>query len=142
MGALSTSLRGSMADYNLTCAMDAFKNHLDAFGAQDIEKIMLDYTEDSEIMGHTFNDGNSWTKKGLEEIRGMFTGFWEAVGEWKDISSPVEQISDDHPGYRIGFLTWQAPGNGIPQATDTFIYDENFKIIRQTFAGGVRPADE
>ena len=124
--------------YNPSCAADALKNHNDAFGEQDIEKIMLDYTEDSLIMCYTFHDGKYWTKKGLTEIREMFTGFWEHVGTWKDITLPVGEVSEDQPGSHIGFLVWQAPGNGIPQATDTFVFDENHKIIRQTFAGGVR----
>ena len=35
--------------YKPTCAEHAFKNHFDAFGEQNLTKIMLDYTEDSII---------------------------------------------------------------------------------------------
>ena len=135
---VASKTNGHAADatsYRPTCSEDVFKNHADAFAEQDVDKIMLDYTEDTVFSGFDHASGAPFEKRGRAEIREMFSGFWTSVGEWKGFKSVHEYCTND-PAVRSGFLVWAAPGNGILQATDTFVYDENFKIIRQTFVGG------
>ena len=126
------------ASYRPMCSEDVFKNHACAFAEQDVDKIMLDYTDESVFSGFDHATGEPFEKRGRTEIRDMFSGFWSAIGEWKGFQS-VHEYCTNEPAVRSGFLVWAAPGNGILQATDTFVYDENFKIIRQTFVGGQPP---
>jgi len=124
------------ASYKPKCAQDVFDNHFDAFGEQNIDKIMLDYTEDSILTGFDWSSGDAFEKRGVADIRAMFSGFWDAVGKWKVMEAPHKQCTDTP--FKTGFLLWAAPQNGCPQCTDTFVYDDDFKIIRQTYVGGKR----
>jgi hypothetical protein len=70
----------------------------------------------------------------------MFAGFWEgmAPGGWGKMEAPVKRTRPSSDGVSsTGFLVWSAPDNKIPKATDTFVYDGDFKIVAQTFAGQV-----
>ena len=124
-----------LARYRPRRAEHVFKNHFDAFGEQDIEKMMLDYTEESVLSSWNWETGELTQYKGRGEIEAMFIGFWDSMakGGWGKMEAPVTQTADEPQ--RVGFLVWSAPENGVPMATDTFVYDAEYKIITQTFAG-------
>jgi hypothetical protein len=44
------------------------------------------------------------------------------------LDAPVVDVVEN-PG--MVFLVWKCPGSGVLNATDTFLFDENFKITRQ-----------
>ena len=123
--------------YAPTCTAHVFQNHFEAFGEQDLAKIMLDYTEESTIDVWNWASQTLERKKGRQEISEMFAGFWQgmALGGWGTMEAPVKETHDSP--LKTGFLVWSAPENGIPMATDTFVYGDDFKIAMQTFAGRV-----
>ena len=43
------------------------------------------------------------------------------------LATPFIQVDEEA---RMVFLVWQCPGVGILHASDTFMFDENFKIVR------------
>lgn len=140
----SRGLQGSLVSripmaYSPTCCEDAFKNHADAFSAQDEEKIMLDYTEESVILVWNWSAGSMDEKKGRDQIREMFKGFWSGMAPdgWGPMEASVQECRSLPAGGGTGFYVWNAPENNIPRATDTFIFDKDFKIVHQTFAGQV-----
>jgi len=123
--------------YAPTCTAHVFQNHFEAFGEQDLAKIMLDYTEKSTIDVWNWAAQTLERKKGRQEISEMFAGFWQGMAPsgWGTIEAPVKETHDSP--LKTGFLVWSAPENGIPMATDTFVYGDDFKIVTQTFAGRV-----
>ena len=82
--------------YKPTCSEHAFKNHFDAFGEQNLEKIMLDYTEDSVIQVWNWSSNELDEKIGLEAISGMFSGFWQGMAPdgWGKMEAPVQKAVD------------------------------------------------
>lgn len=65
--------------YAPTCADHVFENHFVAFGEQNLEKIMLDYTEESVISVWNWASQALEHKKGRAEISDMFSGFWKGM---------------------------------------------------------------
>jgi len=43
------------------------------------------------------------------------------------LAAPLVKVDEEA---RMVFLVWQCPGVGILHASDTFMFDENFKIVR------------
>lgn len=82
--------------YKPTCAEHAFKNHFDAFGEQNLTKIMLDYTEDSVIQVWNWSSNELNENKGLEAISAMFDGFWKGMAPdgWGKMEAPVQRFED------------------------------------------------
>lgn len=109
----------------------AWKNHFEAFGAADVDKIMLDYTEDSVVRVFDWN-GEKYSKHtGLAGIRDMFKGLFEAIdaakqGDDKGVGCPewFPRVERDSV-----FLVWKSFSH--PKATDTFLFDAGGKITRQ-----------
>lgn len=109
----------------------AWDNHFAAFGAQDLEKIMLDYDDDS--VAKVFNNvGDAKTEhKGTAAIREMFTGLFKDLPDLKTLSAPVCDV--DEEGKSV-FLCWKCPGCKYETATDTFLFRKvrgQVKISRQ-----------
>merc|ERR1712173_12069 len=109
----------------------AWTNHFTAFGASDPVAIMNDYTDDS-IVNLFDNRDNTYAQfEGMDEIRSMFVDVFAAIeaaavdGD-PNVTVPLQQIEPDYEGV---FLVWTA--NAYPKATDTFVFDDNHKIIRQ-----------
>jgi hypothetical protein len=106
-----------------------WQNHLNAFGTQDLDKIMLDYTEDSMIAVHDIATGNNAVIKGMDDIRAMFSGLFDELDDLEGLGTPVIKVESE-PVPQV-FLVWECPSSGITQATDTFAFDDAGKIIRQ-----------
>jgi hypothetical protein len=105
-------------------------HHWQAFGANDLEAVMADYTEESILITP------DKTYKGLKEIRDnfvfAFTIFPKGKSTLKLRKSIVQQ--------EVGYITWEAttPKTKKSFNTDTFIVHDG-KIVRQTYAGLVAP---
>jgi len=111
---------------------DSWDNHFAAFGGQDVERILLDYTEDSVIAVYDQTSGEQTVFAGLSGVRECFTGLFARLSDTSDLSAPVidvHEAADDQPGSVL--LIWRCPASGYAEATDTFIFDSNSKIIRQ-----------
>jgi len=136
--------------YSPASVQEAWQNHLDAFVAQDVDKIALDYDEDSVLQ--IFYD-NDWTRDGgrgtLEEfvgvdaIKGFFTALFSGL-ETADINVPAFKEGGGNPVVEGGdvnsahvFLVWQAVNSGILKATDTFFWTKTFKVRKQNIVATV-----
>jgi len=110
----------------------AWDNHFSAFGTQDVEKILIDYSEDSVITTFDQTTGTKTEYKGLAGARECFVGLFKSLSDLKDLAAPVQVVKEataDAPG--SVFLVWKCPASGYTQATDTFIFDASSKILRQ-----------
>ncbi|MFB6119228.1 nuclear transport factor 2 family protein [Halosegnis sp.] len=109
-----------------------FEHHVDAFGEQDLEETMVDYTDESVVVT---NDG---TFRGREEIEELFTGLFA------EFSLPGTTLTVDEMTVEgdFGYLLWHAetPDNVYEFCTDTFhIPDRTIEF--QTYAGKTEPKD-
>lgn len=107
---------------------EAWDNHFAAFGAQDVEKILLDYDENSVARVHNNVTGETAQFKGLDGIRKMFVGLFADLKDLSTLSAPVVDVEEDA---KQVFLVWKCPGCGYDTATDTFLFGSNLKILRQ-----------
>lgn len=110
-------------------------NHFEAFGAQNVEQILLDYTEDSEITVYNHLKGEAKGKtvyKGLAEVQKCFEGLFKSLKNTKDLAAPVQHVEEPNGGIPGSvFLIWCCPASGYQRATDTFIFNDQGKILRQ-----------
>jgi ketosteroid isomerase-like protein len=107
-------------------------HHLDAFGNQKLEKIMIDYDEDSVVVT------NIGVFRGLDEIEGMFAGLFDEFSQEGTTIEVDDTIVEDE----FAYLLWNAetPDNVYEFCTDTFyIPDETIEF--QTFAGYIEPKE-
>jgi len=109
---------------------DVLDHHLNAFESQDIEAVMADYDEDSVVVAQME------TYRGLDEIRGLFSGLFEEFGQAGTEFVLDEKLVEGAHGHII----WHAdtPDNEYEFATDTFHIPGEI-IELQTFAGVITP---
>ena len=105
----------------------AWDNHFSAFGEQNVEKILLDYTEESEILIWDTKAEKTTRFKGLEGAKTCFTQLFGALSDLSTLKAPLVEVQED-PG--MVFLVWECPGCGYQKVTDTFLFKGN-KILRQ-----------
>ena len=107
-----------------------FEHHVDAFGNQDLEEIMVDYTDDSVVVT------NLGVFKGRSEIEELFTGLFEEFEKDPTTLEVDEMIVEND----FGYLLWHAetPENVYEFCTDTF-YIPAGTIQFQSFAGKIEP---
>jgi len=125
------------APYEPKSVQDAWDNHFAAFGGQDLDKIMLDYTDASVAHLHNNVTGTTDTFKGMAKIREMFTNLFADLKELSTLTAPVVTVEED--GKQV-FLVWKCPGCGYDNATDTFIFGDDFKVTRQNIVVTKRAA--
>ena len=113
----------------------AWDNHFAAFGGQNLDQIMLDYTEDSVIFVHDIATGTNSKHAGMTEVRAMFDGLFAELSDLSELSAPIVKV-EEGPVPQV-FFVWSCPSSGITQATDTFAFDGADKIIRRSFVAGV-----
>jgi len=111
---------------------DGWSNHFAAFGGQDVDMIMADYVEESEITVYNDADGSSTTYSGLDGVRECFVGLFASLFDTSDLSAPIVHV-DEATTDKAGqvFLIWAAPASGYRTATDTFLFNQAGKITRQ-----------
>merc|ERR1712117_822024 len=122
-------------------------NHFTTFGDQNRTGILLDYTESSVVQIWSWGgaDEAAYSKyTGLDEIGGMFDALWASMNAQTVEGSIGLAVPQGFPRVEVDinsvFLTWSSYSN--PKATDTFLFDDAGKILRQTIVTttGVAPA--
>jgi len=125
----------SCASYNPQNVAEAWANHAAAFGSEDLDKIMLDYTQHSVVELYDAATDTNTVYEGTAKIRDMFFGLFKTLGMPNPFTVPVDPIIEEPTTtMKFGqvFLLWEAAGKGFPRVTDTFIYGSmSFKILRQ-----------
>ena len=112
---------------------DVLDHHLEAFGAQDIEATMEDYTDDALVItqDETYN--------GREEIRDWFEEELFTEFSKPDVSFSLEErtVEDEY-----AYIVWQAetPDNDYEFSTDTFVVRDG-EIVAQTLGAVVTEKD-
>lgn len=103
-------------------------HHLEAFGNQDLEATMADYTDESTVVT------NMGTFRGLDEIEELFTGLFEEFDDPDTSITMEETLVEDE----FAYIIWHAetPENVYEFATDTFHIPDDV-ISFQTFAGKI-----
>ena len=98
-------------------------HHLQAFGSQDIDEILKDFTDDSVLFTP---DG---PVRGLTQLRGFFEQLLQSVPQssFEAFQMLQQQIEGD-----VAYIAWSM-GDFAPIGTDTFVV-RNGKIAVQTFA--------
>jgi ketosteroid isomerase-like protein len=108
---------------------DHWNNHFSAFGAQDVEKILKDYNEQSVVVVHEKASNKTTEYRGLADIRQCFKGLFSILSDLSSLAAPYIRVEEgDFPSV---FLIWQCPSSGIVSATDTFVFDTNGIISYQ-----------
>jgi len=120
------------ASYKAETVQAAWDNHFGAFGAQDVAKIMLDYTEASELRAFDHQTGKLDSCKGMAQIQKFFEGLFATLKDTSDLAAPTIDVTEDP---KQVYLIWSCGASGIVSATDSFIFDAaDNKISRQNIA--------
>merc|ERR1712203_333342 len=93
---------------------EAWDNHFAAFGGQDVDKILLDYDDNSVARVHNNVDGSTAEFKGLAGIRQMFVSLFADLSDLSTLAAPVVEVEKDA---KQVFLVWKCPGCGYDTAT-------------------------
>lgn len=103
---------------------DVLTHHLTAFGSNDLDEIMKDYTQDSEVLTP------EGPLKGLAAIRQFFADYF--VGIPKGSTFELKQLTVTH---NIAYVAWasESASTKIPMGTDSFFL-EGDKIRFHTVA--------
>ena len=119
--------------YKASSVHNAWENHFGAFGTHDLDKMMLDYTEKSELTAFNFGQPESPTNPsyhtGLAEIRSYFDTLFTRLVDESALNAPIVDITEG-PEKQV-FLVWECPSSGYVSGTDTFFFDEDYKITKQ-----------
>ena len=117
--------------YSAESVRAAWDNHLSAFEAQDIDKILLDYTDASvlQIFNHRTQTLKTFT--GVAEIKVFYEWVYETMSDTSGLAIPVIQVTENP---KQVYVVWSCPSSGVVSATDTFIFDANNTILRQNAA--------
>lgn len=99
-------------------------HHLTAFGNNDLDEILIDYTNESVIV--TPNG----SVKGLTEIREFFIDFFTVIPTGSSFAMKQKTIIGN-----VAYILWASESSStkISLGTDTFVFDGN-KIQYHTVA--------
>jgi len=107
-------------------------HHNEAFAALDVDKILLDFTEDSILRIFNQADGSFKSFKGLAELRVGFTGLLKKFTNMSDVTVPVSIIEESsHQAPGGGFTAGSNKASGFRFFSDVFVADANGKLFRQ-----------
>jgi hypothetical protein len=108
----------------------AWDNHFAAFGSQDVSKVLLDYCEQSKIIVYNWHDDTETEFNGIAGAKECFTGLFAALPDLSGLAAPEIHVEEGTP--KSVFLIWRCPSAGFVHCTDTFLFDDAGKIVRQT----------
>mmetsp|Transcript_14719 Transcript_14719/g.24626 ORF Transcript_14719/g.24626 Transcript_14719/m.24626 type:complete len:371 (+) Transcript_14719:41-1153(+) len=117
-----------MARYAPKSVQEAWDNHFGAFGAKSMEKILLDYTDESVISVFNATTQNKEVFKGAEGAKKFFEELWGVLKDYSTLKAPVNDVDEKS---RMVFLCWSCKGMGYEAVTDSFFFTPDFKILRQ-----------
>jgi len=92
---------------------------------------MLDYNEESVLKAYEQGAGELTTATGVAEIRKFFEGLFGLLTDLSTLDAPVVEVTENP---KQVYLIWKCPGSQVQSATDTFLFTDDFKIIRQNIA--------
>ena len=112
-----------------TKTKEILDHHVSAFIEADIEEIMKDFAEQSELLTP------QGPLKGLTAIRSFFEEIFKALPKGSPLEITQEIIRDN-----IAYIVWKVESSfvSIPIGTDTFVM-EGDKIIYQALASHIIP---
>jgi len=96
----------------------AWDNHFQAFGQQDVRRIMKDYTQKSILQVYDWGSNKYTSYRGLSAISSFFSTTFRDLGKDPGVTVPLLQLDQRELSV---FLVWKS--KNIPHATDTFIFD-------------------
>lgn len=99
-------------------------HHLIAFGDNNLDEILKDYTEESVIITP------SGAIKGLTDIGNFFKDFFEVIPTGSSFTMKQKTIEEN-----VAYIAWSSKSNiaEIPMGTDTFVFNGD-KILYHTVA--------
>eukprot|EP00621_Florenciella_sp_RCC1693_P004824 CAMPEP_0182530238 /NCGR_PEP_ID=MMETSP1323-20130603/5762_1 /TAXON_ID=236787 /ORGANISM="Florenciella parvula, Strain RCC1693" /LENGTH=421 /DNA_ID=CAMNT_0024739527 /DNA_START=21 /DNA_END=1286 /DNA_ORIENTATION=- len=103
-------------------------HHFKAFGDKSAMEVIKDYTESSILIRYDSATGKKTEAAGVAKIRAAFEALFHELKDLKGLNAPVIELDKTS---RTVYLVWSCPTSGIKLATDSFVMDEDFKIIRQ-----------
>lgn len=114
-------------EINETITSDVLKHHLTAFGGNDLNEIMKDYTEESELLTP---DG---ALKGLAAIRQFFKDYFVTIPTGSSFDMKRLTVAGN-----AAYIVWSSdsPVANIPLGTDSFFL-EGDKIRLHTVAAHI-----
>ena len=107
----------------------AWDNHFAAFGSQDVSKVLLDYCEQSKIVAYNWHDNTEVEFNGIAGAKECFTNLFAALPDLSGLAAPEIHVEEGNP--KSVFLIWRCPSSGVAHCTDTFLFDDAGKIVRQ-----------
>ena len=119
-------------DADTASVQKSWDNHFAAFGEQDVERILQDYTEDSEIRVFDHRTQQKTLYTGLDGVRKCFEGLFAQLSDLSALAAPVVDVQE--AARSQVFLVWSCASSGVVSATDTFTFDEAGKIRNQNVA--------
>lgn len=128
----SSSTSEKSADYSPMSLQEAWDNHFSAFGEQNVDKILLDYKEDSTLCIFDHASGDEKTYTGISEIGDVFRQLFAKLTDLSTLTAPCV-IVEEAPVSQV-FLIWKCPGCGVFAAHDTFHFDSKHRIVSQHIA--------
>eukprot|EP00904_Undaria_pinnatifida_P007657 jgi/Undpi1/4020/HiC_scaffold_16.g07387.m1 len=95
---------------------------------KEVEDVLLDYDENSEIFTYDQKTDEQHTYKGIESVRTINTDFFQVLSDMSGLTAPMLDVSEDK---KMVFIVWRCPSSGLVDATDTFVFGGTNKIVRQ-----------
>jgi len=107
-------------------------HHNEAFGALDVNKILLDFTNSSVLKIFNEADGSLETWTGLAELHTGFTGLLSKFTDMSDVTVPVSIIEENTPqGPGMAYTAGSNKASGFEFFHDVFVADVDGKLFRQ-----------
>ena len=108
----------------------AWDNHFAAFGGQDVSKVLLDYCEESKIIVYNWHDDTETVYNGMAGAKRCFNELFVKLKDLSGLAAPEIHVEEGNP--KSVFLIWRCPSSGFVHCTDTFLFNDAGKIVRQT----------
>jgi ketosteroid isomerase-like protein len=112
-----------------TQTQEVLNHHLSAFVEADLNELLRDYTEESELLTP---DG---AMKGLNAIQSFFEEVFKIIPKGSTLHLKQMIVKDS-----LAYIAWncESPLVSIPIGTDSFIMEHD-KILYQTLAAHIIP---
>jgi hypothetical protein len=112
----------------VVAVQDSWDHHFTAFGGQNLDEIVKDYSDDAEINIVNWVDGSMQTFRGLKGVRKAFAELFAQMTDLSDLGAPVVQVDEQKGSV---FLIWKNPASGYKYGTDSFMVNSEGKFVRQ-----------
>jgi len=107
----------------------AWNAYFAAFASQDVGRIMLSYTDASQIVLFNESNGTELVFRGLDGVQDCFMELFQSLFNLSDLDVPQIVVEEDPEG--MIFFVWRCPASGVSYATDTFVVNGAGQIAKQ-----------